>query len=55
MLFQQVSESLPMDYLKPSIEQYTQNQFFAGMLALACSGDFSMLTTMQVPYNLLSA
>ena len=34
MLFQQVSESLPMDYLKPSVEQYIQNQFFAGMLSL---------------------
>ncbi|EGE08194.1 nuclear pore complex protein Nup155 [Trichophyton equinum CBS 127.97] len=37
MLFQQVSESLPMDYLKPSVEQYIQNQFFAGAIQLALS------------------
>jgi nuclear pore complex protein Nup155 len=30
-LFQQVSENLPMDYLESAVDQYVQNQFFAGM------------------------
>lgn len=31
-LFLQVSDSLPMDYLRSAVEQYIQNQFFAGKL-----------------------
>ncbi|PKY04421.1 non-repetitive nucleoporin [Aspergillus campestris IBT 28561] len=34
-LFQQVSESLPMDYLVPTVENYIANQFFAGAIQLA--------------------
>ncbi|KAL2847471.1 Non-repetitive/WGA-negative nucleoporin C-terminal-domain-containing protein [Aspergillus pseudoustus] len=34
-LFQQVSESLPMDYLVPAVESYISNQFFAGAIQLA--------------------
>lgn len=30
-LFQQVSESLPMDYLVSAVNNYIENQFFAGM------------------------
>lgn len=30
ILFQQVSEGLPMDYLYSAVDQYIQNQFFAG-------------------------
>ena len=32
VLFQQVSENLPMDYLQFAVEQYIQSQFFAGNL-----------------------
>ena len=31
-LFEQVSENLPMDYLQSAVEQYIQNQFFAGKI-----------------------
>ncbi|KAE8422029.1 Non-repetitive/WGA-negative nucleoporin C-terminal-domain-containing protein [Aspergillus pseudocaelatus] len=34
-LFQQVSESLPMDYLVSAIENFISNQFFAGAIQLA--------------------
>ncbi|KAL5340402.1 Non-repetitive/WGA-negative nucleoporin C-terminal-domain-containing protein [Aspergillus crustosus] len=34
-LFEQVSESLPMDYLMPAVESYISNQFFAGAIKLA--------------------
>ncbi|KAE8359748.1 Non-repetitive/WGA-negative nucleoporin C-terminal-domain-containing protein [Aspergillus caelatus] len=34
-LFQQVSESLPMDYLVSAIENFIFNQFFAGAIQLA--------------------
>ncbi|GFG06808.1 probable nucleoporin C890.06 [Aspergillus udagawae] len=34
-LFQQVSDSLPMDYLVSAIESYISNQFFAGAIQLA--------------------
>ncbi|KAE8146954.1 Non-repetitive/WGA-negative nucleoporin C-terminal-domain-containing protein [Aspergillus avenaceus] len=34
-LFQQVSESLPMDYLVSAVENYISNQFFAGAIQLA--------------------
>ncbi|KAI9368699.1 Non-repetitive/WGA-negative nucleoporin C-terminal-domain-containing protein [Aspergillus egyptiacus] len=34
-LFQQVSESLPMDYLVSAVENYIFNQFFAGAIQLA--------------------
>ncbi|KAL1959764.1 hypothetical protein VTO42DRAFT_1350 [Malbranchea cinnamomea] len=34
-LFEQVSENLPMDYLQSAVEQYIQNQFFAGAIQLA--------------------
>ncbi|KAK1142494.1 hypothetical protein N8T08_007856 [Aspergillus melleus] len=33
--FQQVSESLPMDYLVSAVESYIANQFFAGAIQLA--------------------
>ncbi|KAI1946329.1 hypothetical protein LOZ12_002658 [Ophidiomyces ophidiicola] len=36
-LFMQVSETLPMDYLKAAVEQYTLNQFFAGAIQLCLS------------------
>ncbi|WEW59573.1 hypothetical protein PRK78_005047 [Emydomyces testavorans] len=36
-LFLQVSETLPMDYLQSAVEQYTQNQFFAGAIQLCLS------------------
>ncbi|PGG98028.1 hypothetical protein AJ80_09597 [Polytolypa hystricis UAMH7299] len=35
MLFQQVSDSLPMDYLQSAVEQYIGNQFFAGAIQLS--------------------
>ncbi|EIT77490.1 non-repetitive nucleoporin [Aspergillus flavus] len=34
-LFQQVSESLPMDYLVSAVENFISNQFFAGAIQLA--------------------
>ncbi|OOO13246.1 Nucleoporin, Nup133/Nup155-like, C-terminal [Aspergillus oryzae] len=34
-LFQQVSESLPMDYLVSAMENFISNQFFAGAIQLA--------------------
>ncbi|KAL4865547.1 hypothetical protein BDV12DRAFT_148286 [Aspergillus spectabilis] len=34
-LFEQVSESLPMDYLVPAVDSYISNQFFAGAIKLA--------------------
>ncbi|KAE8330080.1 Non-repetitive/WGA-negative nucleoporin C-terminal-domain-containing protein [Aspergillus sergii] len=34
-LFQQVSESLPMDYLVSAVESFISNQFFAGAIQLA--------------------
>ncbi|PTU17893.1 hypothetical protein P175DRAFT_0445042 [Aspergillus ochraceoroseus IBT 24754] len=34
-LFQQVSDSLPMDYLVSAVESYISNQFFAGAIQLA--------------------
>ncbi|KAA8646885.1 hypothetical protein EYZ11_005975 [Aspergillus tanneri] len=34
-LFQQVSESLPMDYLVSAVESYISNQFFAGAIQLS--------------------
>ncbi|OJJ42697.1 hypothetical protein ASPZODRAFT_76215 [Penicilliopsis zonata CBS 506.65] len=34
-LFQQVSDSLPMDYLLSAVESYIHNQFFAGAIQLA--------------------
>ncbi|EEP77581.1 conserved hypothetical protein [Uncinocarpus reesii 1704] len=36
-LFLQVSETLPMDYLQSAVQQYTQNQFFAGAIQLCLS------------------
>lgn len=35
-LFQQVSDSLPMDYLVPTVESYISNQFFAGEFTFRC-------------------
>ncbi|KAK2734191.1 hypothetical protein FQN57_001845 [Myotisia sp. PD_48] len=35
ILFQQVSENLPMDYLQSIMDQYISNQFFAGAIQLA--------------------
>lgn len=32
ILFQEVAENLPMDYLEPAVNQYIANQFFAGKL-----------------------
>ncbi|OJD18800.1 hypothetical protein AJ78_01207 [Emergomyces pasteurianus Ep9510] len=37
ILFRQVSENLSMDYLQSAVEQYVQNQFFAGAIQLSLS------------------
>ncbi|EER45577.1 non-repetitive nucleoporin [Histoplasma capsulatum H143] len=37
ILFRQVSENLSMDYLQSAVEQYIQNQFFAGAIQLCLS------------------
>nr|KMM69011.1 nucleoporin Nup157/170 [Coccidioides posadasii RMSCC 3488] len=36
-LFMQVSETLPMDYLQSAVDQYIQNQFYAGAIQLCLS------------------
>ncbi|KAJ5466661.1 Nucleoporin [Penicillium diatomitis] len=35
LLFQQVAENLPMDYLVSAVDNYISNQFFAGAISLA--------------------
>ncbi|KAK2743840.1 hypothetical protein FQN55_007060 [Onygenales sp. PD_40] len=37
ILFRQVAENLSMDYLQSAVEQYIQNQFFAGAIQLCLS------------------
>lgn len=51
-LFQQVAESLPMDYLVSTVDGYILNQFFAGKLASAHLS-FQLTDLLQVQFSLL--